>query len=138
VSYQPPQGYPPQGGQWPEQGAGYPPPPPPPGYPQTPYPYGAPGMAQSYAAPMPPKSSGLAIASLICGIVGLCVGPTGVAAVITGHLALSNIKQSGGAVTGRGMAIAGLILGYIEIAFIILAIIYVIASGALNGATSTP
>jgi hypothetical protein len=40
-------------------------------------------------------------------------------AVIFGHIALSQIKRSMGALTGRGMAIAGLVLGYVGIALLI-------------------
>jgi len=68
------------------------------------------------AAPAPGGSNGLAVASMICGIVS-CLGLgclTGLPAVICGHLALSRIK-SGRATTGRGMAIAGLVLGYLAL-----------------------
>lgn len=65
-------------------------------------------------AQVEPASSGLAIASLVCGIGGFLTGPlTGIAAIITGHMALSRIKKSGDAIQGKGMAIAGLILGYV-------------------------
>ena len=37
-----------------------------------------------------------------------------IAAIITGHMAKSEIKKSAGMVTGNGMATAGLILGYID------------------------
>ncbi len=46
-------------------------------------------------------------------------------AVIFGHIALNQIKKTGQ--TGRGMAIAGLILGYIGVA--IMVVIIVIAVG---------
>jgi type II secretory pathway pseudopilin PulG len=60
------------------------------------------------------QSSGLATASLVCGICGFILGPlTGIPAIITGHMALRQIKKSGGVIQGNGMAIAGLILGYI-------------------------
>lgn len=65
--------------------------------------------------------SGLALASLILGICGivLCLGPlAGIPAVICGHVAQSKIKQSGGALSGGGMATAGLITGYISIVMI--------------------
>jgi type IV pilus assembly protein PilA len=39
-------------------------------------------------------------------------------AIILGHLSLSEIKKSGGRLGGRGLAIAGLVLGYAGIAFI--------------------
>jgi hypothetical protein len=73
-----------------------------------------------------PKTSGLAIASLVCGITAWTILPiflTAVAAVITGHMAKKEIKAGGGTITGNGMATAGLILGYVNIALFILVII---------------
>jgi hypothetical protein len=46
-------------------------------------------------------------------VLGLCA--TAILAVIAGHVALSQIKRTGQ--RGAGLAIAGLILGYLEIAF---------------------
>jgi len=69
-----------------------------------------------------PKNSGLAIWSLVLGILGLvlllvCVGPLfAIPGVICGHLAHSRIKRSGGMLTGGGLALGGLITGYITIA----------------------
>jgi hypothetical protein len=76
-----------------------------------------PPMPQS--CPAQSEGSGLAISSLILGILGivLCLGPlTGIPAVICGHLAQARIRRSGG--TSGGMVIAGLITGYISIAMI--------------------
>jgi len=71
---------------------------------------------------LPPtgRTSTAAIISLIAGILGFVqvlpiIGP--IAAVIAGHMAKSEIKKSGGMVTGNGMATTGLILGYLMIAF---------------------
>ena len=75
-------------------------------------------------------NSKLAVASLVCGILGLCTGFASIAAVICGHMALSQIKKSGNILQGRGMAIAGLVLGYIEIAFIVVYIIIVAAAAS--------
>jgi prepilin-type processing-associated H-X9-DG protein len=63
------------------------------------------------------KTPGIAIASLVCGILSwVCAGPlAAIPAVITGHMALGRIKRSAGALGGRGLAIAGLILGYASI-----------------------
>jgi hypothetical protein len=76
-------------------------------------------MNQPYV-PMQPiaKTSTLAIISLIGGITGLTILPFlgAIVAVITGHMAQSEIKKSGGMITGKGMATAGLILGYLAIA----------------------
>jgi predicted lipid-binding transport protein (Tim44 family) len=68
-----------------------------------------------------PQRCGLALASLILGICSfaLCLGPlAGIPAVICGHMAFSRIKQVGGALTGSGVATAGLITGYLSIALI--------------------
>ncbi len=64
---------------------------------------------------VPEHTSGLAIASLVCSI--LCI-PVNIAGIICGHLALSEIKKSAGRIGGRGLAIAGLIIGYLQIALI--------------------
>ncbi len=64
------------------------------------------------------KTSALAIWSLVTGILGFCcIGPFGILpAIICGHMALSRMKQSGGQLGGGGMAIAGLVLGYLGLA----------------------
>jgi hypothetical protein len=70
---------------------------------------------------LPPKTSALAIWSLVLGIIGLlfllvCLGPLfAIPGVICGHLAYSRIKHSSGALAGQGMALAGLISGYVSI-----------------------
>ena len=65
----------------------------------------------------PQEKSGKATASLVCGVL-FFFWPAAVAAVVLGHLALSDIKKNAGRLAGHGMAIAGLVLGYIGIAFI--------------------
>jgi type IV pilus assembly protein PilA len=75
---------------------------------------------------MPPPTSGKAIASLICGVF-FFVMPASIAAVVLGHLSLSDIKKSAGRIQGQGLATAGLVLGYIGLAFIPLLIIAAIA-----------
>jgi hypothetical protein len=91
-----------------------PPPPAPPVAPQYPVPY---------ATPYPVRSTnGLAIASLIAGFFWL--GWFGsFLAVIFGHVALSQIKTSKGAQEGNGLAIAGLVLGYMGLATLLLVIL---------------
>jgi type IV pilus assembly protein PilA len=64
-----------------------------------------------------PPTSGKAVASLICGIFSFML-PASIAAVILGHLSLSEIRKSGGRIGGAGIATAGLVLGYIGIAII--------------------
>jgi hypothetical protein len=46
------------------------------------------------------------------------VFPAAVVAIVFGHLSLSEIRKSAGRLTGHGMAMAGLILGYIGIAIV--------------------
>ena len=72
--------------------------------------------ATAYAAR---RTDGLAIASLICGIVGLvcfffCLGVIlGPAAAIMGFISRQRIASSGGTLGGGGLALAGLILGIV-------------------------
>jgi hypothetical protein len=69
----------------------------------------------------------------VLGIVGI-VFVTAILAVIFGHVALSQIKRSFGAIAGRGMAIAGLVLGYLWLAFWVV-IIALAATGVIETAT---
>ncbi|MGH9817020.1 MAG: DUF4190 domain-containing protein, partial [Candidatus Acidiferrales bacterium] len=68
----------------------------------------------------------MAVASLVCGLVFVFF-PAAVAAVILGHLSRSDIRRSGGRKTGAGMALAGLVMGYIGVAIIPMLIIAAIA-----------
>ena len=74
--------------------------------------------------PAQPKNCGLAVWSLVLGILAIvltvaCIGPLlGIPAVICGHLAYSRIKRSAGALSGSGLALGGLITGYLSIALI--------------------
>lgn len=72
---------------------------------------------QPTRAEPPTATSGKAIGSLISGIFSIFF-PAAIAAVILGHLSLSDIKKSAGGLTGRGMAIAGLVLGYLGVVMI--------------------
>jgi len=75
-------------------------------------------VSQTAAQPAwgsPSQNSNKALASLICGVLFLFL-PASVAAVILGHLALSDIKRSAGRMAGQGMAVAGLVMGYVGIA----------------------
>ncbi len=58
------------------------------------------------------------MASLVLGILGWTLIPTigSIAAIITGHMAKNEIKESMEDLGGDGMATAGLILGYANIA----------------------
>lgn len=58
---------------------------------------------------------------------------TSVLAVVFGHVALRQIKRSGGALTGGGMALAGLILGYLVVICVTIACIVVVFILLLGG-----
>lgn len=84
-------------------------------------------------ASSPASTSGLAIGSLVCGILGFfTLGLAGIIAVILGHMSLSRIKSSAGALGGKGMAIAGLIMGYFGFCLIGIAILASLAVPAFN------
>jgi hypothetical protein len=92
-------------------------------YPQ-PYPYGG-----GYPAPPPAApNNGLAIASLISGIASWVALPLvgGAAAVVFGHLAQRQIRETGQ--SGSGMAVAGLVLGYLNV---VMSILFICLFGAI-------
>jgi len=74
--------------------------------------------------PEQPRTSGLAIWSLVLGILSLtCFWLlAAIPAVICGHVAYSRIKRSAGALSGNGLALGGLITGYASIALSIFVI----------------
>jgi hypothetical protein len=128
----------------------YPPPPdypPPPVYPSAPYPpppaypspypsYGAPFAP--YAVPPPARArgtNGFAIASLVCGVLGLCSGFVGaLPAIVFGHVALAQINRGEGTEEGRGLAIAGLVMGYLILGISALWIVLVVVSAVFSSA----
>jgi len=88
------------------------------GQPAAPY---ADAYGQPYYYGVAPAPKGLSIASLCCGVAaflgfGFFLLPQ-LAAVILGHLALQ--REPG----GRGLAVAGLVLGYAAIAITLLVVI---------------
>lgn len=62
-------------------------------------------------------NSTLSIVSLVTGILGWTLLPFlgSIIAVITGHMAKGEIRNSAGRLAGDGMATAGLILGYLSL-----------------------
>jgi hypothetical protein len=64
------------------------------------------------SAPLIRPTSGLATAAMILGVASLfSCGLTSIPAIVTGHLATGETKT--GERAGHGMAVAGLILGYL-------------------------
>ena len=87
-------------------------------------------------APAAPPISGLAIASLVCGIASLvlCLGVfSALPGVVCGHLALLKIKQAGTALRGAGLALAGLIMGYLGIGITVVGMIMVLMDEDTHG-----
>ncbi len=68
------------------------------------------------------RTNGFAVGALACGIFGLFLG---LPAVILGHTARAQIRESGE--RGDGMAIAGLVLGYLSLTIWMLIILVLIA-----------
>ena len=97
--------------------------------PVAPYAYGA------YPAR---KTNGLAVASLILSIVGfLWLLPLigSLAGAIMGHIALGQIKRTGE--SGRGMALAGVIIGWAGVALVVLGVVLLFVIIAASAASSS-
>jgi len=77
------------------------------------------------ASPTTTRTSTLAVVSLVAGILGWSLLPLlgTVAAIITGHMARKEIRNSNGALDGDGMALAGLVLGWVSAAVWLLGVI---------------
>ena len=79
--------------------------------------------------PAPCTTNILGIISLICGLLGLVgglpsAGIINIAAIVMGHMARSQIRQNPNE-DGAGMALAGLIMGYIGL-LIMLAVVVIV------------
>lgn len=131
---------PPYGDPSPPPAYGVPPPPPPgaqappPGYGAPPPGYGPPGgYGYGYGYAPQVKNNGFAIASLICGVAGFVIGCTSILAIIFGFIARSQIKRTGE--HGNGMAIAGIVCGFVVVGLIALFIIFAVAMGSDTSTT---
>jgi len=71
-------------------------------------------------------TNGLAVAALVCGVCQFFLWfVAGIPAIVLGHMARRQIRQTGEA--GDGMALAGLILGYLGLALGVLGVIFIVA-----------
>jgi Domain of unknown function (DUF1707)/Domain of unknown function (DUF4190) len=71
----------------------------------------------TFVAPTP-STNGFAIASIVCSVIWF--GWLGsFLAVIFGHVALRQIRETGGVQRGRSLAIGGLVIGYFAIVSVI-------------------
>jgi hypothetical protein len=99
------------------------------GYPQPSYQPGVPAWpgGPGYAGP---KTNGFAIAALVCGIAqffGIWLLGT-IPAIVFGHLARRQIRQRND--QGAGLALAGLILGYVGIVLTVIVVILIIVAAS--------
>lgn len=74
-----------------------------------------------------PAYNSLAIVSLVSGIASFIIVPVvgALVAVITGHMARSQIRRTGE--QGSGLALAGLILGYVHLGLVVVGTLVVVA-----------
>jgi len=72
----------------------------------------------------PQPNTGLSVTSLVLGIlsVSVCSVLTGIPAIITGHIARSRAVKQPGVYGGAGMALGGLIMGYVSVGLTLLMI----------------
>ena len=105
-------------------------------------------MSDSQLPPLPDSAplptSTLSLASLMMGILSWIFLPVvgGIIAVITGHMAKKEIRQSDGLLGGDGLATAGLVLGYSNLALGLcgcLIVLFMVLVGAFSlGINASP
>lgn len=97
------------------------------GYPAAPPASGYPAAPGYGTYPPAAKTNTLAIVSLISAIVGFVLIPfvPSIVAVITGHMSLGQIKRTGE--QGRGLGLAGTIIGWVGVGLWVLAVIALLA-----------
>lgn len=96
----------------------------------APAPRPMPAPVRSQATGGAGKTSGLAITSLVCGLT-FCLAPlTSIAGIICGHIARGQIRRDG-SLKGAGLALAGLISGYVFTALALawVVVVFVIGDG---------
>lgn len=100
------------------------------GSPLSPYPQTSLGVQRS-------TTNGLAIAALICGVCQVFFWfLAAIPAIVLGHMARKQIRQTGEA--GDGMALAGMILGYIGLGLTVLFVIIFVAAVSRYGHAINP
>jgi hypothetical protein len=95
-----------------------------------------PVRARAPQPPAPPRpavpsgtatpTSGLAIAALLLGIGGLTLLPLlgSILAIILGYMARKEIRQRPGEISGEGLAMAGIVLGWIAVGLAVLGLLF--------------
>ena len=71
------------------------------------------------------RTSATAVLSLVFGILGWFALPVvgAIVAVVTGHVARGEIRRAPDAIEGDGMAVAGLVLGWTNLALIVVGLL---------------
>jgi len=98
----------------------------------------APAYGAAYAYPNQPSTNGMAVASLVCALGGLLCGVGGILGIVFGFIARSQIRQSGGTQKGEGMALAGIIIGFVVVAIAVVVIIIAVVSAHACGGFNQP
>lgn len=106
--------------------------PPPPGYPHPPYQNYPPYPPQAYPGYVQgAKTNGMAIASMVLGIVWIYwLGS--ILALVFGYIAKRQIAESNGTQRGSGMATAGIVLGWVGVGTLVLAILVFVIAAATD------
>lgn len=91
-------------------------------------------VVETSSQPIAPGTNGFAIASLILGIVGFTTFPLipSILAIVFGYKGRNEIDRSGGVQQGRGLAVAGIVLGWIAVVLAILLIALVAVLWIIN------
>lgn len=85
------------------------------------------------------QTNSMAVGSFVCGLLELCsFGLTAIPAVVLGHSARRQIRRTGQ--PGDGFAVAGLVLGWLGIAFMTILLVAAVAAiaGTSHHAVFTP
>lgn len=99
-----------------------------PGAPMPGGPAGYPGSYPGAGAP-PDKASGMATVSLVLSAFGVLCGITAIAGIVLGVIELNRIKRGESSPKGKGLAMAGVIVGAIIIGLSLIFTIIAIATG---------
>lgn len=96
----------------------------------------APMARPAMVHPIDAPTSTMAIVSLVTGIASYVIVPIvgALVAIITGHLSRREIRESNGRIQGKGMATAGLVLGYAHFAlacFAFAAFLFLVTIGVI-------
>jgi hypothetical protein len=90
--------------------------------------YAAPVVPYPQAVVAHPQDDAKAIVSMILGILSLAgLGIlAGIPAIILGSIARKNIRASGGRISGKGMATAGVVLGWISCGLMVVVVVIMV------------